>query len=174
MALNDSEDASSSSMVASDSDDVKGSNGSALTTKPKRTRTRSGTWFWALSFQVTLKADLSQGASTQDKARLLKEHLSNSIAHSIKTSFTSISTFCYESQLSGQPDSNGLVSILIRRIDSASVNHIYSFHHVSIMSPSSRAYLSPQLRVSPRAYLSPGVPLSVRMMGKLPLDLPKT
>jgi hypothetical protein len=57
MALNDSEDASSS-MVASDSDAVNGSNGSALTTKPKRTR--SGTWFRAWSFQVTLKADLSQ------------------------------------------------------------------------------------------------------------------
>ncbi len=111
--MNDSEDASSS-MVASDSDDVNGSNGSALTTKPKRTR--SGTWFRVWSFQVTLKADLSQGASTQDKARLqnLKEHLSNSTAHSIKTSFTSVSTFCDESQLSGQPYSNGLVSILIR------------------------------------------------------------
>jgi hypothetical protein len=35
MALNDSEDASSSSMVASDSNDVNGSNGSALTTKQK-------------------------------------------------------------------------------------------------------------------------------------------
>jgi hypothetical protein len=34
--------------------------------------------------------------------------------HSIKTSFISVSTFCDESQLSGQPDSNGLVSILIR------------------------------------------------------------
>jgi hypothetical protein len=86
------------------------SNGSALTTKPKRMR--SGTWFRAWSFQVTLKADLSQGASTQDKARLLKEHLSNRTAHSIKTSFTSVSTFCYESQLSGQSNSNGLVSIL--------------------------------------------------------------
>jgi hypothetical protein len=85
MALNDSEDASSS-MVASDSDDVDGSNGSALTTKPKRTR--SGTWFRAWSFQVTLKAYLLQGASTRDKARLQTEHLSNRTAHSIKTSFT--------------------------------------------------------------------------------------
>jgi hypothetical protein len=63
---------------------------------------------------VTLKADLSQGASTQDKARLLTEHLSNRTAHSIKTTFTSVSTFCDECQLSGQPDSNCLVSILIR------------------------------------------------------------
>ena len=70
--------------------------------------------FRAWSFQVTVNADLSQGASTQDKARLLKEHLRNRTAHSIKTSFISVSTFCDESQLSGQPDSSGLVSILIR------------------------------------------------------------
>jgi hypothetical protein len=77
-------------------------------------RCRIGILFGAWSFQVTVKADLSQGASTKDKARLLKEHLSNCTAHSIKTSFTLVSTFCNESQLSGQPDSNCLVSILTR------------------------------------------------------------
>ncbi len=111
MASNESEDASAS-MRASDIDNVNGSSDSALTNKPKRCR--MGTLFRAWSFQVTVNADLSQGASTQDKARLLKEHLRNRTAHSIKTSFISVSTFCYESQLSGQPDSNGLVSILIR------------------------------------------------------------
>ena len=102
-------------MRASDGDDVNGSRDSALKNKPKRCRI--GSLFRAWSFQVTVKADLSQGASTQDKARLLTEHLSNRTAHSmhsIKTSFISVSTFCDESQLSGQPDSNGLVSILIR------------------------------------------------------------
>ena len=112
MASNESEDARSS-MVASDSDDVNDSNDSALMNKPKRP-SRSGTVFRAWSFQVTVNADLSQGASTQDKAGLLKEHLRNRTAHSIKTSFISVSTFCDESQLSGQPDSSGLVSILIR------------------------------------------------------------
>jgi hypothetical protein len=114
MASNESEDAVSS-MLASDCDDANGSNGSAPMNKSKRTK--SGIMFRAWSFQVTVKADLSQGASTQDKARLLTEHLSNSTTHSmhsIKTSFISVSTFCDESQLSGQPDSNGLVSILIR------------------------------------------------------------
>jgi hypothetical protein len=111
MASNESEDASAS-MRAYDSDDVNGSSDSALTNKPRRCRI--GTLFRAWSFQVTVKADLSQGASTQDKARLLTEHLSNRTAHSINTSFTSASIFCDEYQLSGQPDSNGLVSILIR------------------------------------------------------------
>jgi hypothetical protein len=103
-------------MVAFESDDVNASNDSALMNKPKRP-SWSGTVFRAWNFQVTVNADLSQGASTQDKARLLTEHLSNRTAHSmhsIKTSFISVSTFCYESQLSGQPESNGLVSILIR------------------------------------------------------------
>ncbi len=112
MASNESEDARSS-MVASDSDDVNASNDSALMNKPKRP-SRSGTVFRAWSLQVTVNADLSQGASTQDKAMLLTEHLSNRTAHSIKTSFISVSTFCDESQLSRQPDSSGLVSILIR------------------------------------------------------------
>ena len=111
MASNESEDAVSS-MLASDCDDASGSNGSAPMNKSKRTK--SGIMFRAWSFQVTVNADLSQGASTQDKARLLKEHLRNRTAHSIKTSFISVSTFCDESQLSGQPDSSGLVSILIR------------------------------------------------------------
>jgi hypothetical protein len=61
MASNESEDASAS-IRASDSDDVNGSRDSALTNKPKRCRI--GTLFRAWSFQVTVKADLSKGAST--------------------------------------------------------------------------------------------------------------
>ncbi len=111
MASNESEDAVSS-MLASNCDDANGSNDSAPMNKSKRTK--SGIMFRAWSFQVIVKADLSQGASTQDKARLLTEHLSNRTAHSIKTSFTSVSTFCYESQLSWQPDRLAIATVLFQ------------------------------------------------------------
>ena len=107
MATNESESGdSTSSMGASDSPD-----GSAFMTKPKRSR--SGIWFRVWSFHATIKADLSQGTSAQHKARLLKDHLSNRIAHAIKHNVTSISTYCDESQLCGQTDREGLVSIVI-------------------------------------------------------------
>ena len=112
MASNESEDGSAS-MEASDRDcDVNCSNGSAPMNKPKRTK--SGTMFRAWSFHVTLKANVSHGATTRDKIRLLSDHLRSRTAHCINTSFTSVSTFCDESLLSGPTDSEGLVSIVIQ------------------------------------------------------------
>ncbi len=66
--------------------------------------------FRAWSFQVTGKANLPHGTSTQAKIRLLSEHLSNSTAHAIWNSFTSVSTFCDESLLSRESNGKGLIS----------------------------------------------------------------
>jgi hypothetical protein len=75
MASNKFEDARSS-MMASDSDAVDGSNDTALMNKPKiqKRPSRRGTVFFAWSFQVSFKADLSQGTFRKQKARLLSEH----------------------------------------------------------------------------------------------------
>jgi hypothetical protein len=73
MASNESEDARST-MVASDSDAVDGSNDSAFNNKPKRP-SRHGTVFWCLEFSSIFKGNLSQGTSTQQKARLLFDYL---------------------------------------------------------------------------------------------------
>ena len=99
-------------MVASDrehedSDEVS-SNSSALKSGPKTQK--SSIYFRAWSFQCTVKANLLSCTTTQQREKLLSDLLSNRAAEK-PLSVTSISTFCHESQLSGEPDSNGLVSI---------------------------------------------------------------
>ena len=112
MASNDSENASAS-MVASDREhedcDEVSSNGSALISRPKRQK--SSIYFRAWSCQLTVTANFLAGTSTQERRKLLTELLANRAADEKPLSVTSISTFCNESQLSGEPDSNGLVSI---------------------------------------------------------------
>ena len=61
---------------------------------------------------MTIKADLS---NTVDKANLLREHLSNRTVHDRPTYVTSQIAFYDASQLSGVPDSDGLVSIVLDR-----------------------------------------------------------
>ena len=111
MASNDSENASAF-MVASDSEhedcDEVSSNGSALISRPKRQK--NGIYFRAWGFQLTNSANLLHCTTTQQRKKLLSDLLSNRAAEK-PLSVTLISTFCNESQLSGQPDSNGLVSI---------------------------------------------------------------
>ena len=113
MASNNSDNASAS-MVASDREQEDcnevSSNGSALTSGSKTQQKRSMK-FRAWSFQLTINANLLNFTTTQQKRKLLTELLSNRAAAEKPFSVTSISTFCNESQLSGEPDSNGLVSI---------------------------------------------------------------
>ena len=113
MASNHS-DNTSASMVASDREQEDcnevSSNGSALTSGSKTQQKRS-VKFRAWSFQLTINANLLNFTTTQQKRKLLTELLSNRAAAEKPFSVTSISTFCNESQLSGEPDSNGLVSI---------------------------------------------------------------
>ena len=113
MASNHS-DNTSASMVASDREQEDcnevSSNGSAPTSGSKAQQKRS-VKFRAWSFQLTINANLLNFTTTLQKRKLLTELLSNRAAAEKPFSVTSISTFCNESQLSGEPDSNGLVSI---------------------------------------------------------------
>ena len=113
MASNNSDNASAS-MVASDREQEDcnevSSDGSALTSGSKTQQKRS-VKFRAWSFQLTINANLLNFTTTLQKRKLLTELLSNRAAAEKPFSVTSISTFCNESQLSGEPDSNGLVSI---------------------------------------------------------------
>ena len=72
---------------------------------------KNGIYFRARSFQLTISANLLHGTTTQERRKILTELLSNRAAAEKPFSVTLISTFCYESQLSGEPDSNGLISI---------------------------------------------------------------
>ena len=100
-------------MVASDREhedcDEVSSNGSALISRPKRQK--NGIYFRAGSFRLTITANLLHCPTTQERRKLLTELLSNRAAAEKPLSVTSINTFCNKSQLSGEPDSNGLVSI---------------------------------------------------------------
>ena len=60
---------------------------------------------------MTVTANLLAGTSTQERRKLLTELLANRAADEKPFSIISISTFCNESELSGEPDSNGVVSI---------------------------------------------------------------
>ena len=63
---------------------------------------------------MTVKANLLHGKTTPEKRmiiRVVTALLSNRAAAEKPFSVTLISTFCNESELSGEPDSNGLVSI---------------------------------------------------------------
>ena len=110
MASNASENAS---MVASDSEhqdcDEVSSNGSALISRPKRQK--RGIYFRAWSCQLTVTANFLASTSIQERRKLLTELLANRAADEKPFSVTSISTFCNESELSGEPDSNCVVSI---------------------------------------------------------------
>ena len=86
-----------------------GLNSSAISKTAKRQR--SGLLFRAWSFQMTVKANLLHGTTTPEKIKLLTDQLSICTALTKPLSVTSLSTFCDDSLLSGQPDSNGLVSI---------------------------------------------------------------
>ena len=113
LASNNSDNASAS-MVASDREQVDcdkvSSNGSALMSGSKTQQKRSMK-FRAWSFQLTINANLLNFTTTQQKRKLLTELLSNRAAAEKPFSVTSLSTFCDDSLLSGQPNSNGLVSI---------------------------------------------------------------
>jgi hypothetical protein len=61
---------------------------------------------------VTVKANSLNGTTTQEKRRLLTDHLSNITAHSKPHAVTSLSTFCYASLISRQLDSDSLVTLV--------------------------------------------------------------
>ena len=102
------------SMVASDSEhelcDEASSNNPALMSRSESQR-KSSMKFRSWSFLLTVDVNLSSCSTTQQKRRLLTDKISDSAAAEKPFSVTSISTFCNESHLSGEPDSNGLVSI---------------------------------------------------------------
>ena len=72
---------------------------------------KAGMYFRAWSCQLTVTASILHCTTAQEKRKLLTELLANRAADEKPFSVTSISTYCNESQLSGEPDSNGLVSI---------------------------------------------------------------
>ena len=114
MASNDSGDAGAS-MVASESEhellcDDASSNSSALMSQSESQR-KSSMKFRAWSFVLTVEVNFSSCTTTQQKRKLLTDKISGRAAAEKPFSVTSISTFCNESELSGDPDSNSLVSI---------------------------------------------------------------
>ncbi len=69
----------------------------------------SGSVFKVWSFQSTFKADLGHGATAEEKARLLTEHLRTRTRHTLTSSVTRGAVFFDELLFSAPPDTRLIV-----------------------------------------------------------------
>ncbi len=106
----------SESHVDDDESESEGINasGSSSASSSRKRKSRSGTVFKSWCFRLTVKADLSHGATAEEKRKLLTEHLRTRTGHTIPTSVTCMAVFCDQSLFSVPPDSAGLVSIEVQ------------------------------------------------------------
>ncbi len=84
--------------------------GPSSTNSDRKRKSMSGSVFKAWSFQLTVKSDLghgSDGTTSEEKGRLLTEHLRTRTGHSQPTSVKSITAFCDKLLFSAPPDSAG-------------------------------------------------------------------
>jgi hypothetical protein len=86
---------------------------SAASSRSISAKSRSGVLFRAWSFQLNIKADLSNTVDKALQANLPKEHISNCTVHERPLCVTSQIAFYDASLLSAVPDSDGLVSIAL-------------------------------------------------------------
>lgn len=77
-------------------------------------KSRSGIFFRAWSFQMIVKADFPPATTTQERRKLLTEHLRARTGHDRPKCVTCVAVFCDESLFSGPTDGAGLVLVEIQ------------------------------------------------------------